>query len=192
MSIDGGTDKPGHSLRLLLHIAMKHSSSEGLMGYITDNDLIVRTAAAREIQSRSEQIYIVRISSMLDSEYERDREIAAFIIGQFNFSDANLQNKNKEKLENMLFIERSDDVLVSILSSLGNLADGHFTDQIGLFHNHKSPDVRISVVIALARIIHRENREPSHQENFVLDQSSKDRLRRVREWTRTAQSIIYC
>ncbi|MGA4817248.1 hypothetical protein ACPA9J_31210 [Pseudomonas aeruginosa] len=52
------------------------------LGLLSEQDAIVRTAAARELQMRGGVTYLRKFSIYLETRIPETREIAAFILGQ--------------------------------------------------------------------------------------------------------------
>ncbi|HKV54514.1 MAG TPA: HEAT repeat domain-containing protein [Candidatus Binataceae bacterium] len=82
--IPDGTDKPGHSLKMLLQFAIKQFPGEVLFDFVLDKDSIVRTMAARRLQNEPDLAERTFAFACTLAQQKRgwQKEIAAFILGQ--------------------------------------------------------------------------------------------------------------
>ena len=75
-------DASSSTLRMLVSEALKKWTTGSLLGLLEDDDVIVRTAVARELQIRGELSILEKVRSYVTDNRPFMREIAAFILGQ--------------------------------------------------------------------------------------------------------------
>jgi HEAT repeat protein len=101
--IPDGTDKEGHSLRMLLQVAIKQFPLEVAYDFLLDKDrLVARMAASRLMGERglAERTfkYAVELANGKNAWY---RELAAFILGQLCAPDNPYKNRSVPILESL-------------------------------------------------------------------------------------------
>jgi hypothetical protein len=67
---------------MLVQQALCQWPVDGLLRLLRENDVIVRTAAARELQLRGGEEVFKEMQKFVESKSSRNREIGAFILGQ--------------------------------------------------------------------------------------------------------------
>lgn len=75
-------DPSSSTLRMLVSEALKNWKIEGLLKLIEEDDVLVKTAAARELQLRGGKLVFEKIKAYSGSDLAQLREISAFILGQ--------------------------------------------------------------------------------------------------------------
>jgi hypothetical protein len=140
--IDTGTDRKGHSLRMLVAQALRDYRTEALLPLLKDKDAIVRSAVARQLQLRGGATVLAEALSLLRDPIDQSREIAAFVLGQLGTPRAPYRSKSVRALMDLLSREKSVAVLASALSSLGHLRAQEAVPHVLRFSAHKHPDVR--------------------------------------------------
>jgi hypothetical protein len=82
--IPEGTDKDGHSLRMLLHVALKQFPLDAIYDFVTDKDRVVAVLAAQRLQMEPKLgertfDFAVKLASEKNAWH---RELGGFILGQ--------------------------------------------------------------------------------------------------------------
>jgi hypothetical protein len=101
--IPDGSDKDGHSLRMLLQFAIKHFPREAVFDFVTDKDRIVGTMAAQRLQMESkwgERTFEFAID-LASHKSARHRELAAYILGQLCLPDYPYKRRSLPILESL-------------------------------------------------------------------------------------------
>lgn len=80
--IDIGIDKEGSALRMLIAQALRSYPTSNLYPFLEDRSAPVRTAAAREIQTRGDSDSFKYATRLTDDKRSYIREIAVFVLGQ--------------------------------------------------------------------------------------------------------------
>ncbi|HCF0036567.1 HEAT repeat domain-containing protein [Pseudomonas aeruginosa] len=75
-------DESSSILRLLVADSLKRWTDNALLGLLSEQDAIVRTAGARELQMRGGRDIFEKVQHLSGNENPETREIAAFILGQ--------------------------------------------------------------------------------------------------------------
>lgn len=147
-------DKDGSSsvLRLLVWQALKIYPTPSLLTLLEDEDVIVRTAVARELQIRSEKESFSRIASLCDDPRDYMREIAAFVLGQFGTPDLPDRERSIEKLMRLLTEDEASDVRAAAASALGHLGAAQAADALLHAAEDSSSEVRASAAVALGSV----------------------------------------
>lgn len=113
-------DASSSTLRLLVGQALRSWSIDALLGLLTDNDYIVRTAAARELQVRGESRVYEEVVKLKNDERTYVREICAFILGQLGTPDMPYRNNSWPLLLELLS-DQAPEVRAAAAAALGHL-----------------------------------------------------------------------
>ena len=106
---------------MLVWQALRLYPTNSLFQFLHDPSSIVRTIAARELQTRAEiDVVFDYTASMVGSSKRRDREIAAFLLGQIGTPNRPLKAKSLPLLET-LCRDSDAEIRATALSSLGRL-----------------------------------------------------------------------
>jgi hypothetical protein len=84
---DDSADRAGHSLRTLVWQALRLYRTDLLYQFLCDKDVIVRTIAARELQTRGTRKVYEYVSRHANDKSTVMREISAFVLGQLGTPD---------------------------------------------------------------------------------------------------------
>lgn len=177
--IDIGVDKPGHALRALVSDAVKKYSIAGLFGLLHDRNVIVRSAAARELQVRGTLAVFKKAKELLEDSESTARELGAFILGQLGTPTRPFRGRSITLLGDLLKKEKSPSVIATTLASLGHLKAREGIKAQLLFCHHADRDVRSSLAFAIG-YASAPVRAPSHEALAVLEKLRCDQSRSVR------------
>jgi HEAT repeat protein len=179
--IDSSTDRDGHSLHLLVWLGLRRFPTLALFQFLSDPDVIVRSAAARELQIRGGKRVFERTRQLLVSEKKNLRELAAFILGQLGTPKRPFKQESTHLLLKVLRSETNAAVRATAISSLGQLrATGSIKHIIGFAYD-KTPSVRGSVAFAIGMIYCERRRSIPKAYWRLLQKFRKDKSREVRE-----------
>lgn len=122
MTIDSGTDKPGHSLRMLLHLALKTLPDDAVYDLLYDKDPAVATMAARHLQNKKDsgQRTFSEAIKLCKSSQGRHRELGAFILGQLS-APRHPYKKQSLSLLDKLSQDQQSAVRAAAIAALGHL-----------------------------------------------------------------------
>ena len=188
--IDGGTDRKGCSLRMLVSEALRAYPTSALFEFLEDRDVVVRSAAARKLQLCATREVFNRASQLLKSDRVATREVAAFLLGQLGTPRRPYKGESAGLLMQLLDSEKNTQVRAVAITSLGQLKATDTLDRIIAFSNDRSPSVRASVAFAIGyAYAQRHPRMPSKFVNLVQKLSS-DSSRVVRDSAKLALSVI--
>jgi HEAT repeat protein len=113
-------DASSSTLRMLVSEALRKWTEDTLMGLLEEEDVIVRTAAARELQARGGVEIFKRMQTFAVDKRPYVREIAAFILGQLGTP---LMPLRKESLPILLQLasDQNADVRSATAAAFGHL-----------------------------------------------------------------------
>ena len=175
------------TIRLLVFQAVKLWKSEALFHLLFDEDYIVRSAVARELQMRGEEEIFSKVIGLWEDKRSYVREICAFSLGQFGTPHMPYKEQSLPVLLNM-FIDHDREVRASAICAVGHLcADGmpvHVESKLLSMADDKDEDIRESVAFALA------SSSGSKPVMKTLKRLKKDHNKDVRSWAKTAIVII--
>lgn len=140
--IESCTDREGHSLRFLVWKALKQYRTASLWQFLYDRDVIVRSAAARELQIRGGKFVYEQTKTLLKHDSKDIRELAAFILGQLGTPRLPFKTASTRDLLMLLKIEKNTTVRATAVCSLGQLHATKALPTIISSANDPSPAVR--------------------------------------------------
>ena len=147
-------DNPDYSnstVRLLVFQALRAYSTHALLPLLLDEDAIVRSAAAREVQVRGEKLALDYVLPLCSDDREFVREIAAFTLGQLGTPTYPFRSESIPKLMELV-ADSSAEVRGSAVAALGHL---HATESKEMLLNaaeDADSDVRAMAAVALGRL----------------------------------------
>ena len=121
--IDGADPSQG-TLRILVWQALKRYSRSALLELLSDEDVIVRTIACRELQVRGGPGVFKHCQSLCQSPDVGKRVIGLFILGQLGTPTLPFRDKTLDLIESILSRERSPAVIAQALFAVGHLRKG--------------------------------------------------------------------
>jgi HEAT repeat protein len=140
--IPDGSDKDGHSLRMLLHVAIKQFPPEVAYDFLLDKDrLVARMAASRLMGERSlaERTFKYAVE-LAGGKNAWLRELAAFILGQLCAPDNPYKDRSVPFLESLAH-DSEPAVRGAAIVSLGHLESKASKDLILDALNDPDPGV---------------------------------------------------
>jgi HEAT repeat protein len=179
--IDVGVDREGHSLRQLVWQALKACPTIALFQFLEDRDVIVRSAAARELQLRGGRAAFERARQLLTSRGTTIREMGAFLLGQLGTPKRPYKKKSTKLLLGLLRAESNPVVRATAITSLGQLKAVEALRQITAFSKDRSPAVRGSVAFAIGMVYSERPKEIPSRLEKLLHKLHADKSRGVRE-----------
>lgn len=174
--ITTGIDKDGESLRLLVGQALRSYSTNNLHPFLEDLSVLVRSAAAREIQNRGEAESFEYAKSLLMDKRGFVREIAVFLMGQHGTPTYPFKTEAIPLISQRLDLDKSAAVRAAAAAALGHLKAYGALDILIDAAKDKSADVRSCVAFALTRMKRRA------RARTALDALKKDESSEVRFW----------
>lgn len=142
------------TLRLLIRQALKEWNTEALLSLLTENDPLVRTAVARELQIRGDKTIFEEVKKLASSSSPQLREIAAFILGQLGTP---LYPYKHESLPILLSLvtDSSADVRSATAAAFGHLGYETILDDVEraliILCSDEHDDVRACAAFALGK-----------------------------------------
>ncbi|MBS0469557.1 MAG: HEAT repeat domain-containing protein [Proteobacteria bacterium] len=186
--IDSGVDSKGEAIRMLVATAIKAYKSEHLFDFLEDKSVIVRSAAARELQLRGGAATFKRTVALLANKHARTREVAAFILGQLGTPKRLLVRQSARALLKALDVETSSQVKSVIITSLGQLRSRKEVVSLLGYAGDRSPSVRASIAFAIGYV--NSSKPISASVQRTLDKLGQDKSSAVREAALLAAELI--
>ncbi len=168
-------DGSSSTLRLLAWQALRSYPTDSLLRLLDDDDYVVRTAVARELQTRSGSDVYQWAIDKVTSERIASREIAAFILGQLGTPELPFRATSIPALMR-LASDNDTEVRSAAIAGLGHLRADEAVDIIIAASQDSSNLVRGCAVAALGHLT----------SSAAVISALRDRLRdddaTVREW----------
>lgn len=174
--IDKGVDERGSSLRVLVSQALRSYPTRILYSFLDDSSTVVRTAAARELQSRGEVESFEYAVSLLSDKRAYTREIGVFILGQLGTPNYPYKDASIDLIAERLNVDKSKMVRAAAAAALGHLEAFSKLDILIHAASDESANVRACAAYALTRM----KRRPRARE--VLRTLRNDENAEVRCW----------
>lgn len=144
-----GIDKDGESLRLLVAQALRSYPTDSLHAFLEDLNVLVRSAAAREVQNRGEAISLRHAVNLLQDKRAFVREIGVFILGQHGTPTYPYKAESIPLIIERLVSDRSSAVRAAAAAALGHLRAYDALEVLIEAASDRSTDVRACVAFAL-------------------------------------------
>lgn len=180
-------DNPDFStstVRLLVWQALKLYSTDSLVPMLEDEDSVVRTAVASELQLRGERTAFDQVLHRCDDPRDFVREIAAFTLGQFGTPNYPFRLESIPKLCEMADRDVSVDVRASAVAALGHLHARESLKVLLEAARDAEVDVRAMAAVSLGRLGSIPNVVEALQ-SLLSDPSGE-----VREWAEFGIGLI--
>ena len=149
--IDDG-DVSKSTIRLLAFQALKHWPTKPLFCLLYDDDVIVRSAAARELHGRGEAETFERLKGCLADSRHYVREICAFTLGQLRTPEMPFREESIPLLMELLD-DTDTEVRATAVSSFGHLFSHDMPKDVESrlisMIDDSDEDVRASIAFAL-------------------------------------------
>lgn len=181
--IDISTDKQGETIRTLVWQSIKQYPTKHLFQFLHDKSPIVKTIAARELQSRGTKETFEHVVRLTKSESVNLREISAFILGQLGTPKTPYKDKSLPYLIK-LCADKNSNVRSAAISALAHLRADKQKSVLINAAKDKSPQVRCAAAAAFLYLKH----SPSSIK--CLEQLQKDKNREVRSWAKTSLEFL--
>ena len=180
-------DSSSSTLRLLAGEALKIWTTKAVLKLLSDEDYIVRTAAARELHMRNDEEIFSYLEKMASSQKGYEREISAYTLGQLA-TPKRIYRESSLPILLGLIKDQDSDVRSAATAAFGHL---YFRDMpssvehslIALLDD-ESIDVRCCVAMSLGSAL---NVELAKQ---ALAQLYKDKSSKVRGHAKLGLDIL--
>lgn len=183
-------DNPDYStstIRLLVFQALKHWETKALFSLLFDEDCIVRSAAARELQTRGEEETFKKLKTLTDDPVSYVREISAFTLGQLGTHEFPFKEQSIPLLQKLLS-DADFEVRAAAVAAFGHLGtDGKaevIEEQLLAMADDQSEEVRECLAFALG------NSSGSEKVIATLARLQKDNSEEVRSWAETGLELL--
>jgi hypothetical protein len=167
---------PNSTVKLLVFEALRSYPSDALPPMLEDEDTIVRTAVARELQVRGERRAFDHVLLRCDDVRDFVREIAAFTLGQFGTPTYPFRMESIPRLADLAVHDPSFEVRATAVASLGHLHAEESMQVLLDSANDPEADVRGMAAVSLGRL------GPLPEVVETLDTLLSDPSSEVREW----------
>jgi len=147
--ITSGIDKDGESLRLLVAQALRAYPTPSLHPFLEDKSVVVRSAAAREVQIRGESISFEVVIRLVGDRRAYVREIAVFILGQLGTPNYPFRERSIPIISDRLVSDKSPAVRAAAAAALGHLNAHESLDALAEAVSDASAEVRACTAFAL-------------------------------------------
>jgi HEAT repeat protein len=174
--ITTGVDKDGESLRLLVAQALRSYPTDSLYPFLMDLSVLVRSAAAREIQNRGEDESFQYAVNLLHDRRAVVREMGVFVLGQHGTPTYPYKKESIPLITERLVSDKSAAVRAAAAAALGHLGAHVALDALIGAATDKSTEVRACVAFALTRM-KRHARAREALRAFKSDENAE-----VRSW----------
>lgn len=140
------------TIKLLASQALKSWSNKAVLRLLLDEDYVVRTLAARELQIRGDKEIFDHVVTLRNSQNGFLREICAFILGQFGTPNMPLRKESVPILLELIADDMAE-VRAASAATLGHICfDGmpfEVENALYLAASDKDADVRCCVASSL-------------------------------------------
>jgi HEAT repeat protein len=145
-------DGSSSTLRLLVWQALKAYPTDTLTQFLVEEEPIVRTAAARELQLRGDEKILDDILALRIDPRSFVRETIAFTLGQYGTPLFPFVSRYEHVLRELLLKDASDEVRSAAAAAMGHLRLTHQLDALAKAAEDPSSVVRANVAFALGLI----------------------------------------
>jgi HEAT repeat protein len=183
-------DDPDYSkstIRLLVFQALKEWDTKPLFHLLFDEDYIVRSAVARELQTRGEEKIFHKLKNLVKDPRSYVREICAFTMGQLGTPAMPYKEESIPFLQNML-ADNNAEVRAAAVCAFGHLCSDAMPEvvesQLILMADDKNEEVRKCVAFALG------SSSGSKDVITTLNRLKNDHCKEVRCWAETGLELL--
>jgi HEAT repeat protein len=183
-------DDPDYSkstIRLLVFQALKQWDTEALFSLLFDEDYIIRSAVARELQTRGEEKIFRKLKKNVKDPRSYVREICAFTMGQLGTPDMPYKKESVPLLRNML-TDNNAEVRAAAACAFGHLCSDDMSQEIEsqliLMADDKNEEVRKCAAFALG------SSSGSKHVIAALYRLQNDHCKEVQSWAETGLEIL--
>jgi HEAT repeat protein len=172
--IASGTDKDGESLRLLVAQALRAYPTQSLHPFWEDKSVLVRSAAAREVQIRGEPISFDAANALIGDKRAYIREVAVFILGQLGTPNLPFREESIPIISDRLALDKSAAVRAAAAAALGHLNAHESLDALAVAASDASAEVRACTAFALNNM---KRRRKAREMLLILKSDESDDVR---------------
>lgn len=172
--IASGIDKDGESLRLLVAQALRAYPTQSLHPFLEDKSVLVRSAAAREVQIRGEPISFEVANALIEDKRAYVREVAVFILGQLGTPNFPYREKSIPIISDRLALDKSAAVRAAAAAALGHLNAHESLDALVVAASDSSAEVRACTAFALSNL---KRRRKAREMLLILKSDESDDVR---------------
>lgn len=172
--IANGIDKDGESLRLLVAQALREYPTQSLHPFLEDKNVLVRSAAAREVQIRGELISFEAAVSLAGDKRSHVREIAVFLLGQLGTPNFPFRERSIPIISDRLAFDKSAAVRAAAAAALGHLNAHESLDALAKAASDSSAEVRACTAFALSNM---KRRRKARELLLMLKSDTNDDVR---------------
>ena len=169
-------DLSDSTLRMILWKALQGYDTDELCELLLDRDVVVRTAAAKQLHFRPEPSVFKIAIELCAANKAYLREIAAFLLGQLGTPKMPLRKESIPLLSSLAADDRAPSVRSAAAAALGHLSASEASEILLTAAGDANADVRLAAAFALGRITRRR------EVTTVLRKLTRDRDAKVREW----------
>lgn len=180
-------DSSSSALRLLAGEALKNWKTKAVLKLLSDEDYIVRTAAARELHMRDDKEIFLYLAEMASSQKNYEREISAYTLGQLA-TPKRIYRESSLPILLDLIKDQDADVRAAAAAAFGHL---YFRDMPSSVEHYliallddESTDVRCCVAMSLGSALNVELAKKA------LEQLRKDKSTKVRDHAKLGLEIL--
>jgi HEAT repeat protein len=178
-----GLDASASTLHLLVWQALQTYTIDALLALLDDRDPIVRTAVARELQTRGGVKVFEASLARCDDQSADGREIAAFILGQLGAPDFPFRSQSIPRLVDLAISDRSSKVRAAAVAALGHLRAVEGRDALFKAARDVSANVRAMAAVSIGGL------GGTADVLQVLGELLHDEVNKVREWAELGRDI---
>ena len=176
-------DASSSTLHLLVWQALRTYTIDALLALLEDKDHIVRTAVARELQTRGGVKVFEIALARCDDPGADAREIGAFILGQLGTPDFPFRSQSIPRLVDLAISDLSSEVRAAAVAALGHLRAVEAKDALFKAAHDISADVRAMAAVSIGGL------GATTDVLQVLDELIHDEVNEVREWAELGLDI---
>jgi HEAT repeat protein len=170
------------NLETLVFQALKGYEDVALVQFLYDENSIVHSAAARELQLRGSKVAFDAAIDLIREDASRLRDIGCFLLGQIG-RDRPFRNESLPILIDRLRRDSSDDVRSQSAAALGHLEADAAAEELIVAATDQSVLVRAAVASAIGRLT------PTAKLHTTLEMLSRDVDEGVREWAEVSTEL---
>lgn len=180
-------DCTNSTIRLLVFQGLQKWDTKSIFELLYDEDYIVRSAAARELQIRGEEWTFKKLQNLVANPIPYVREISAFTLGQLGNPKYPFKKQSIPLLKKMLF-DDDPEVRAAAVAAFGHLGtydiSGFIEDQLIAMTSDESEEMRESLAYTLGSSSGSE--KVIEALTFLLNDNSEG----VRSWAATSIELL--
>ena len=171
-----------NNLDCLVFQALQLYEEFALVQFLYDENPIVHSAAARELQIRGSKIAFDAAIELIEKPDVKLRDIGCFMLGQIG-KDRPFKTQSIPLLVKYLAADESTDVRAQCAAALGHVSADEAAPQLIAAALDESADVRASIAAAIGQLT------PSAELRELLRVLLTDQDNEVREWAELSEEI---